>query len=618
MNTAYRTRREPTPQEHALMANALRIQGRWNDAVAILEQHWHSFHEEIKPFAGMTLILGLERAERTADALRIASEVEGIAPDDLRYFVAYAQVRLIGNSNANERRRALENMLAAADTRERRIAALTRLIELPGDQRNAHALALLELQPTNRAAYDVLEATARPRPAAVYVAMGESAHRRNEHRTAISLLSEVPQGPGWRRATYFRAFSLERTNRYADAIGLFEALALSGNEFADLSVQRIAAIAGRAERTRAIAALRRVVNERKGRIQSRAMFALSRLTEGAERRRMEDGLIQAYPDTVNAARILFRRAKAAWNARNFAQAAAYWQRIAAPGAGTLAEARSLYWLGMAQTAMGQTQQAQQTHDIMLRRQPISYYTFLARPGATAQKLQNNTPEILVWSPSLLEDWGFVFNARVRLQRPNASGREILRSIELSQWFGEEESLYRRSLTLARYFTSGGTLYRRGLELMYPRPFRQQVEEAAAEFGIESNLVWAVMRQESAFEPRARSHAGASGLMQMMPATAQEEARRIRLQPFDVFDITDNIRMGTSYLARLVRHFGRPDWALAAYNAGQGNVNRRWLADGGRDLNPVNWIERITFPETSEYLQRVGANIEIYRMLYGTP
>ena len=601
------------------MANALRIQGRWTDAVAILEQHWRSFPEEIRPFAGMTLILGLERAGRNADALRIASEIWETAPEDLRYFIAYAQARL--HTNADERRRVLENMLAAADTRDRRIAALTRLIELPGN-RNAHALTLLELQPANRAANDILEAIARPRPAAVYVAMGEHAHRRNEHRTAIALLSEVPQGPGWRRATYFRAFSLERSARYADALPLFETLATSGNEFADLSVQRIVAIANRREarnhRPRAIAALRRVVNERKGRVQSRALFALTRLTEGAEARRMEDALIQAYPESVNTARILMRRGWTAWNAGNFTRAAAYWNRICAPGAGSIWEARALYWIGAAQMSMGQTAEAERTHSALLRRHPISYYTFLVRPGATAQKLRDDTPEILVWEPSLLEQWGFVFNARVRLQRPNASGREILRSIELSQWFGEEESLYRRALTLARYFTSGGRLYRRGLELIYPRPFRQQVEAAAAEFGVESNFVWAVMRQESAFEPRARSHAGAAGLMQLMPATAAEEARRIRLQPFDVLDITDNIRLGTSYLSRLLRSFGRPDWAMAAYNAGQGNVTRRWLTDGRRELTTDFWIEQITFPETSDYVQRVSANIEIYRMLYGTP
>jgi tetratricopeptide (TPR) repeat protein len=305
----------------------------------------------------MTLVLGHERAGRNADALNVISEIEDNAPDDLRYFVFYAQFRLLGNNNVDARRRALENMLSAADTNARRISALTYLIELPGD-RNAHALALLELQPGSRAAYNILAAMPAPRPAAVTVAMGVHEHRRNEHRAAVSLLAEVPQGQGWRRATYFRAFSLERLGRYSEALGLFETLALSGNEYADLSVQRIVVIAGRAERARAVAALRRVANERKGRVQSRAMFALVRLTEGAESGRMENALIQAYPESVNTVRILWRRGWAAWNAGNFGRAVEYWKRVCAPGVSAIWEARALYWIGAAQMSMRQPEEAE--------------------------------------------------------------------------------------------------------------------------------------------------------------------------------------------------------------------------------------------------------------------
>ena len=597
------------------MANALRIQNRWNEAIAILENHRSSFPAEIRPYADMTLLLGFERSGRYAEALNLASELEKDAPEWLLYFIAYAQYRMQENRNADGAKRASENMLSAADTRDRRIAALTRLIRFPGDRQLDHALELLELQPANRDANAILAASPRPWSPAANLAMGVHAHRRNDYRTAISLLSDVQQGPGWRRATYYRARSLERTNRYVEALNLFENLALSGNAYAENSVRRIATIAGRAERANATAMLRNVVNERKGRVQSRAMISLLELVSGDEARRLENGLIQAYPDLVNTVRILWRRGWDAWNANDFATAAAYWKRICAPGSAPIWEARALYWIGAAQMSMNQFEEAEETYATLVRRHPISFYTFFARPGAIT--LRDGIPAGLMSEPTLLEDWGFVYHARLKMQRPGASGRELFRALELSEWLGEEAGpLYRRALVLTRYFMSGSNVYRRGLEFIYPRPFRELVDAASAEFGVENNLVWAIMRQESAFDPRATSRAGAAGLMQLMPATAQDEANRIRLRTFDIYDVADNIRMGVSHLAWLSRSFSRLDWVMAAYNAGSGNA-RRWLADGGRELTPDFWIERITFHETRDYIQRVAANLEIYRMLYGT-
>jgi len=222
----------------------------------------------------------------------------------------------------------------------------------------------------------------------------------------------------------------------------------------------------------------------------------------------------------------------------------------------------------------------------------------------------------VSEPALLEDWGFVLYAKLKMERPQASGREFFRSMELSEWLGEGEGdgLYAKARVLSRFFTSGADVYRKGLEFLYPRPFRRQVDAACAEFGVENNFMWAIMRQESAFAPRATSHAGASGLMQLMPATAKGEAGRMGLKSYDIYDITDNVRMGASHIAWLARSFARLDWIMAAYNAGSGNA-RKWLGEGGRDLAPDYFIERVNFTETNDYIQRVSGNLEVYRMLY---
>ncbi|MDR1376883.1 MAG: lytic transglycosylase domain-containing protein, partial [Synergistaceae bacterium] len=175
--------------------------------------------------------------------------------------------------------------------------------------------------------------------------------------------------------------------------------------------------------------------------------------------------------------------------------------------------------------------------------------------------------------------------------------------------------YAQARLLARYFVSGTRLYRKGLQRLYPRPFKKQVDGACQQYGVENNFVWAVMRQESAFKPAATSWAGASGLMQLMPGTAKDEAKRIGLQKYDIYDVTDNVNMGAAHLARLAKSFDRPDWIMAAYNAGTGNA-RKWLADGKQNLAVDFWIEQVRFDETCDYVQKVLSNLETYRLLYG--
>lgn len=126
------------------------------------------------------------------------------------------------------------------------------------------------------------------------------------------------------------------------------------------------------------------------------------------------------------------------------------------------------------------------------------------------------------------------------------------------------------------------------------PFAPEIVSAAAASGLEAALVRAVIAAESAFDPQAMSPKGAQGLMQLMPATAAE------LGVGDVWDPNENIRGGSTHLARLVRRYGDVPLALAAYNAGEGAVDRY----GG--IPP--------FRETQTYVQRVLA----YYRRFGGP
>ncbi|WP_449256556.1 transglycosylase SLT domain-containing protein [Bosea sp. (in: a-proteobacteria)] len=137
--------------------------------------------------------------------------------------------------------------------------------------------------------------------------------------------------------------------------------------------------------------------------------------------------------------------------------------------------------------------------------------------------------------------------------------------------------------------------------------------------MERAIVHAIARQESAFDPTAMSHAGARGLMQMMPATARETARRAGL-PFDWQKLGEDplyaARMGAAHLNDLLKEWrGSYVLTFAAYNAGSPNV-RKWVAAYGDprdpDVDAIDWVERIPFSETRNYVQRVMENLQVYR------
>jgi soluble lytic murein transglycosylase len=137
-------------------------------------------------------------------------------------------------------------------------------------------------------------------------------------------------------------------------------------------------------------------------------------------------------------------------------------------------------------------------------------------------------------------------------------------------------------------------------------------------GTDWTMVHAITRQESQFAQNAISHAGASGLMQLMPGTAREQAGRLGLTYSQSALLTDagyNIQLGDGYFTRMLSYYrGSYPLAAAAYNAGPGNVNK-WLAANGDPRNGgidwVEWIERIPIYETRNYVQRVLQNAAVY-------
>jgi soluble lytic murein transglycosylase len=152
-------------------------------------------------------------------------------------------------------------------------------------------------------------------------------------------------------------------------------------------------------------------------------------------------------------------------------------------------------------------------------------------------------------------------------------------------------------------------------LLYPRPYPEGVEDAARASRLPETLIYAVVRQESLFQPYAVSPAGAVGLMQLMPATARRTAtamRRPRPGVDSLKEPTVNLSLGAGHLAELVDQFdGQVLLALAAYNAGP-TAARRWLPDARIDADA--WVENIPYNETRGYVQRVMWHSVVFEWL----
>ena len=149
---------------------------------------------------------------------------------------------------------------------------------------------------------------------------------------------------------------------------------------------------------------------------------------------------------------------------------------------------------------------------------------------------------------------------------------------------------------------------------YPLEYQDLIASAAAEYELPKELLCAVIWCESRFQPDAQSPAGAKGLMQLTPETFGEVLWRLDLpEDTDIFSPEQNIHCGTFYLKRLYNLYGDWETALAAYNAGMGNVNA-WLADPRYSADGKT-LQEIPFSETASYVRKVQAAREVYIELY---
>ncbi|MBI3934203.1 MAG: transglycosylase SLT domain-containing protein [Acidobacteria bacterium] len=249
---------------------------------------------------------------------------------------------------------------------------------------------------------------------------------------------------------------------------------------------------------------------------------------------------------------------------------------------------------------------------------------IAGPNPGAKASLNEGPyreRVRLLESAWLLDWAIEEMRAVVAKDPTATwaGSEMAR-------LERERGRYHMALRYAKryvpsYFAQNiPNLSRDVWELLFPRPYWEQLKKQASAAKVDPYLVAGLIRQESEYDPRARSRSNARGLMQLLPSTARMMARRVpdpkarqyQLSSLYVPDI--NLVYGTFYLKKVLDQFdGTAEYALAGYNAGENRVVE-WLRNGPFE-EPAEFVESIPFTETREYVQAVLRNAALYRELY---
>ncbi|WXL24178.1 transglycosylase SLT domain-containing protein [Ectopseudomonas mendocina] len=249
-----------------------------------------------------------------------------------------------------------------------------------------------------------------------------------------------------------------------------------------------------------------------------------------------------------------------------------------------------------------------------------FYGFMAADQVKAPYQLNNKP--LALSPQTIQKVrnsaairrALEFHARGQIADGRREWYNVTRLFSRDEMVAQARIGYEMGWYFPAIRAISQAQYWDDLDVRFPMAHRDALVREARNRDIHSSWVFAITRQESAFMADARSHVGAMGLMQLMPATAKETAKRFGIplaSPQQAFRPEINIQLGAAYLSQIYGQFnGNRVLASAAYNAGPGRV-RQWLR-GANHLSYDVWIENIPFDETRQYVQ----NVLSYSVIYG--
>lgn len=293
--------------------------------------------------------------------------------------------------------------------------------------------------------------------------------------------------------------------------------------------------------------------------------------------------------------------------------------------------QATYWAGRAREAAGDTGAAAALYRDVIQRERDSYYAMRASerlreqfwplPMAAAPADEPAAARrVADWmrGVDLLRGAGFAEEASAEADRlVSAAGSDRPTLYALAEALAER-GYSQRAIRLAMRLQGGGRPDRRLMRVLFPFPYRTLITEEARARGIEPATAAALIRQESMFEVRATSPAGARGLMQIMPPTGRHLAAAVALEPWDaelLYHPEINVHLGTRYLAQhMATYAGSLPAVFSAYNAGTHRIDawRAFREFGDEEL----FTERIPFAETRGYVRILTRNQAVYRGLYG--
>jgi soluble lytic murein transglycosylase len=329
---------------------------------------------------------------------------------------------------------------------------------------------------------------------------------------------------------------------------------------------------------------------------------------------------KAAKDTpLNDAQLAWRT-RAALRANNWHEV---WASITAMSPRQQREGAWRYWKARAWKIMGRDSDAEALFAELSRE-----YNFY---GQLAAEELGSAPAAgmlsVSYQPTMIEIE--VMLAQPAMQRTLALYRMGLREEAAREWSLAVRKLDDKQLLVASEIASRNEMYDRSINaadrtlllhdfnLRYPAPYRDSLQGRIEETNLEEAWVYGLMRQESRFVTQAKSSAGASGLMQVMPATARWIAQRLGIKDYRkmiISQLDTNLKLGTYYMKNVLSTLGNnPVLASAAYNAGPGRA-RQWLAD--RPLEGAIYVECIPFDETRDYVKKVMSNTVYYAKLFG--
>ena len=328
--------------------------------------------------------------------------------------------------------------------------------------------------------------------------------------------------------------------------------------------------------------------------------------------------------------------KKAWVLRELNQLVASLQvlkKLARRAESSAIRARASFWIGESQVDLKRRFAAARTFRSLRREDPIGYYGLMAsyrlnkaplfsleNKYISLEKMNMNTEDIYItqWLLSLRKNG---------LLRTFLESRKKTLKVQKEKTFDDWLALVSLYKATDRYldifqtfFLMPPSLQELFIEsyggLLFPLAFQKEVEKESITQKVSPALLLALIRQESAFNQKARSPSDAFGLMQLIPSTARAMAKKIRT-PYkgyvDLYNAEKNIRLGTAYFKKLLSQYnGSLILATAAYNAG-GTPVKKWRTDLNK-THPLSFIESIPYRETRIYVKLVIRNFIIYNKI----